>query len=100
MPVTFRVPSGTTTRAPTAGAGPSSDTRYVRRSRVGTGTATRRSICDGGKCQVSSVKSQVQSRKSHVLETSNLRLENLAHDFHVFPHLALARGIAEQVRRV
>src|SRR5262249_43173245 len=39
-PVTERVPTGTTTRAPTAGVGVPRGTRYVSRLRVGTGTAT------------------------------------------------------------
>src|SRR6476469_1122850 len=38
--VTERVPTGTTTRAPTAGVGVPTGTRYVSKLRVGTGTAT------------------------------------------------------------
>ena len=39
-PVTMRLPSGTTTRAPTTGRGRLAGTRYVRSTRPGTGTAT------------------------------------------------------------
>src|SRR5437867_165659 len=40
IPVTVRVPTGTTTRAPTTGVAIVSGTEYVRRSSVGIGTAT------------------------------------------------------------
>src|SRR5690606_26726863 len=76
QPVTRRVPSGTTTRAPFTGAGTPAGRLYVSRPRPGTGTATptaRESVGFGEK-----------------------RTDRL----HVFPHVALAFGTAQQIRRM
>src|SRR5262245_45621545 len=75
-PVTVRVPTGTRTRAPIDGSSRCSGTRYVRRSRNGTGTATE------------------------IVGTLLIPGEDGPDAFHVLPHFSFRSGISQQVRRM
>src|SRR5688572_22012838 len=77
MPVTMREPTGTRTRAPTAGGTAAPAIEYVRRSSAGTGTATR----------------------INTILTSAFGQEPLD-QLHVFPDLALRGRVAQKIRRV
>src|SRR5262249_50343893 len=100
-PVSVLEPTGTRTRAPTAGTSMSSGRRYVSRSRNGTGTATE--IQRMGR--FSGVRSQEAGGRARVAlylltPISYLLRQELSDALHIFPDFALRRRGAEQVGRM
>src|SRR5262245_56172399 len=124
-PVSVLEPTGTRTRAPTVGTGISSGTRYVSRSRKGTGTATeiRRMGRESRAWPVMRPETRIScslsdritgqargARQEDTVRTSQgsagisraepWLVQELSHSLHIFPDFALGRRRTEQVGRM
>src|SRR6185503_9966849 len=81
QPVSVREPTGTRTRAPTGGSTIVSGTRYVRRSRNGTGTAT-----------------EIRRNALAIRRSASFTCQDRSHFLHVVPDIALRGRRSQQVR--